>query len=100
MRFAIICATALVLSACSMAVENVTFTVTDKAVKQGKESSKYLIFTETGTFEITDSLLDMRFDSSDVYGRLKAGQTCTAQARGKRIELLSAYRNITEVQCQ
>ena len=54
----------------------VTVTVTEKAVKNGGESGKYLIYTEDeegniAVYEITDSLLAFRFDSSDVYAAIK-----------------------------
>ncbi|NKW09433.1 hypothetical protein HGG76_05925 [Ochrobactrum tritici] len=38
--------------------------------------SKYLVFTETETFENTDSLFAGKFNSSDLYGYLRAGQAC------------------------
>lgn len=82
--------------------EQVTFTVTDKEriVEKGGASSKYLIYTNAETFENTDSLLAMKFNSSDVYGRLQEGQTCTATVVGFRNSFLSMYRNILTVSCE
>ena len=53
--------------------ETVTITVTDKERitekdSDGGTSSKYLIFTDSETFENTDSTLFWKFNSSDVYG--------------------------------
>lgn len=77
--------------------ETVTITVTDKAVKRYNKSDKYIVYTENETFEITDNLFVLRFDSSDDYGSLKVGETYTVTVNGLRIPFLSWYRNIIEV---
>lgn len=81
--------------------DTVTITVTDKerVVKRNGNSvsSKYLVFTETETFENTDCLARFKFNSSDVQGRLKTGETYTVDVYGWRIPFLSAYRNIVRV---
>lgn len=77
--------------------EQVTITVTDKDVKRYKDSDKYLIYTESGTFEITDSVAYWRWDSSDLYGRIEEGKTYTATVYGWRIPFISSYQNIVEV---
>ena len=78
--------------------DTVTFTITEKervTTGSGKStSSKYLIFTDRETFENTDSIFLGKFDSSDVYGRLKVGQKYEATVVGWRIGFLSLYRNI------
>lgn len=61
--------------------------------------SKYLIFTAQETFENVDSLLGWKFNSSDVYGRIAVGQTCTFDVVGFRIPFLSMYRNILTADC-
>ena len=63
------------------------------------QESKYLIFTDVETFENTDSLLALKFNSSDVYGSMKQGSTCELHVTGFRIPFLSMYRNILEAQC-
>lgn len=78
--------------------------VTDKervttSDSDGKVSSKYLIFTDEETFENVDSMLAMKFNSSDVYGRIKRGQTCDFRVVGYRMPFFSAYRNILEAKC-
>jgi hypothetical protein len=83
--------------------DTVTFTVTDKeriteSSTDGGTTSKYLIFTDTETFENTDTMLYGKFNSSDVYGRLKEGKQYTCEVYGWRIGLFSTYRNI--VSCE
>lgn len=81
----------------------VTAVVTDKErVTSGTGStitSKYLIFTEKETFENTDSFWALKFNSSDIYGRLQAGQTCQFTVVGFRVAFMSSYRNIIEATC-
>ncbi|HEY6019861.1 MAG TPA: hypothetical protein VIY48_08125, partial [Candidatus Paceibacterota bacterium] len=52
---------------------DVTATVTDKVVKNDGKSSTYLIFTDKGVYENTDSLVNGKWDSSDVYSGIKIG---------------------------
>lgn len=83
--------------------------VTGKDVKTYRDSdgyprSKYLVFTTTTTYEITDSILNMRFDSSDVYGQVRVGKCYEVEidALSFRLPFLSMYENIldpTEIKC-
>jgi len=87
--------------------EEVTITVTDKEriVESNGDSgttSKYLIFTEdengkTETFENTDELFMGKWNSSDVQGGLKIGETYTVKVIGFRLSFFSTYRNIIEI---
>lgn len=81
--------------------DTTTITITDKEriVERSGESvsSKYLVFTETETFENTDCFVRFKFNSSDIQGRLKAGKTYTVDVYGWRIPFLSLYRNIVRV---
>ena len=73
--------------------------VTDKEVKRsGGEKDKYLIFTNKGTFEITDSLIHMRFNSSDLYGMISKDRCYNFIVTRFRSGFLSEYRNILEVE--
>ena len=76
----------------------VTITVTDKERIQDGEESKYLIFTENEVFENTDSLMKFKFNSSDVYGLLKVGETYSAEVFGWRVPFFSMYRNIVSIE--
>ena len=82
--------------------ENVTITVVDKEriVESGTDSvsSKYLIFTEDEVFENTDSLLVFKFNSSDIQGKLKIGETYQVRVYGWRVPIFSMYRNIIEIE--
>lgn len=75
----------------------VTFTVEDKAIKRYDEDDKYLVYTDNGTYEITDSLVYLRWDSSDLYGKIKVGETYEAKVYGWRIPIVSSYKNIVSV---
>ena len=78
--------------------ETLTAKVTDKEVKRyGEDDSKYLIFTDKETFENTDSLLEWKFNSSDVYGKIEKDQTYEFTVYGFRIPVLSIYRNVVDV---
>lgn len=63
------------------------------------QESKYLIFTDAETFENTDSLLALKFNSSDVYGAIQIGTTCSFTVTGFRIPFFSMYRNILSADC-
>lgn len=80
--------------------------VVDKAVKvesDGKATdSKYLVFVETDdgdtvTLKVTDGLAVGRFNSSDVYGDIKRGETYTFKTIGMRIPIISQYPNVKTV---
>ncbi len=80
--------------------------VVDKAVKvesAGRTTdSKYLVFVETDggntvTLEVTDGLAVGRFNSSDVYGDIKRGETYTFKTIGMCIPIVSQYPNVKTV---
>lgn len=77
--------------------KDVTVTVTDKVVKNSKNDSTYLIFTDKGVFEDSDSLINGKWNSSDLYNELKVGKTYTLHVRGIRNHVLSWYPNILTV---
>ena len=77
----------------------VTAIVTDKVVKNSSNQSRYLVFTEDkegniNTYEITDSLLAVRFNSSDLYSSIKIGSEYKFEIGGSRNQFLSWYPNI------
>lgn len=76
----------------------VTFTVEDKAIKRYSDDDKYLVYTDNGTYEITDSLVYWRWNSSDLYGKIKVGKTYEAKVYGWRIPIFSSYKNIVSVE--
>jgi hypothetical protein len=77
--------------------EDVSFIVVDKERVTEKETSKYLIFTENETFENVDSLFYLKYNSSDLYGKIIIGNKYCAKVVGYRYPLLSLYRNIVKI---
>lgn len=77
----------------------VVATVTDKERVCGRANGdqvecQYLVFTDAGTFKVTDSWVLGRFTSSDTYGRIAVGKTYRFEVVGWRNGLLSQYPNI------
>lgn len=78
--------------------EEIEITVTKtERINQG-EDSKYLVYTENETFENTDSWLYLKFDSSDLYGHMKANETYKVKVAGWRWKFFSSYRNIVALE--
>lgn len=83
-----------------------TITITDKervTTQSDKDniSSKYLIYGEdengkTYVFEDTDTLFRGKFNSSDVYGALKEGETYELTVIGFRVHIFNWYENIID----
>lgn len=81
----------------------VIVTVVDKGIKNHDRKSQYLIYCidgnqETQVYQITDSILKMRFDSSDVYPNIIEGKTYKFTVCGKRVHMLSWYPNIYQLE--
>lgn len=76
----------------------VTFTVEDKerVMDRGGDGARYLVWSKDETFENVDSLLKGKFNSSDLYGQLKEGQTYTCEVYGWRNSFFSLYRNLVK----
>lgn len=64
----------------------------------GGTDCKYLVYTERGTYELTDSLLAMRFNSSDLYGQIKVCHRYKIDGYGWRFGPTSMYPNIKDVE--
>lgn len=73
---------------------NRTFTITDKQVVAVKDGHKYLIYTDNGVYQDTDSMLNGKYNSSDMYGQLKVGQKYSCDVVGYRNGFWSAYENL------
>lgn len=82
-------------------VETITIVVNDKEriVETTAEgtTSKYLVFTDKGPFEVTDSVAFFKWDASNRYNDLKKDETYTVEVAGWRIPFLSSYQNIIEI---
>ncbi len=80
----------------------VTFLVTGKdsvTVSHGSGDNltvdnEYRVYTDHGTFKVTDTLIYTRFNSADTYGQLREGHTYTCKVAGWRFGLLSWFPNL------
>lgn len=82
--------------------DTVTFTIIDKENVVNNNSSKYLIYTKDAedkfeVFQNTDNLFAFKINSSDIYGQIDVGKTYEATVYGKRIRIISLYRNILNI---
>ena len=66
----------------------------ERIVNQDGRGAKYLIYTDKGVFQNTDSLLNMKFNSADVYNQLQEDHTYACDVIGLRVEFASMYENI------
>lgn len=78
-------------------------TVTDKNIniKGNAESGikhVYMIFSEEGVYQNTDTIAYFKYNSSYVYSKLKIGETYNCLVYGFRVPFLSMYKNI--VSCE
>ncbi len=67
---------------------------TERIVERGATDSKYMIYTDNGVFENTDSLLNGKFNSSDIYNELEVGRTYSCDVVGFRNGFFSWYENV------
>jgi len=81
----------------SLDVQTVTVEITDKIVKR-YESDLYLVFSDKETFKISNSTINWRWDSSDMYGKLRVNKKYKLKVCGWRIKFLSWYRNILDAE--
>jgi hypothetical protein len=76
-------------------------TIASKQIKKQDNNIQYLIYTQiengdTRVFKNTNSLLELKFDSEDIYGGLRINRKYEIKAYGFRIPLLSSYENIVK----
>ena len=60
-------------------------------------SSKYMVYTDKGVFQCSDSWLFFKFNSSDVYAKFEEGKTYKVKVAGWRAPFLSWYKNIISI---
>lgn len=89
------------LGSCSAVYQHATveyeqITVTDKERITASDSSYYLVFTEEGSYQNSDSLWHWKWDSSELYGELQVGSTYNVTTYGWRFGFLSMYPNIVD----
>jgi len=71
-----------------------SISVSEKWVKYQDKDAKYLISTDKGVYQITDSLWRGQWRSSDIYGCLHSGNSYNIKYFGFRMGFFSDYRNI------
>lgn len=82
---------------------NYTVTITDKERINTSDESRYLVFAEiastgeTIVFENTDTFWRFKWNSSDIQGNLKIGETYTVTVVGWRVPFFSWYQNIIAI---
>lgn len=76
----------------------VTVTVEKTERINTAKDSYYLIFTDKEVFKDTDTIWFLKFNSSDIYGKLKAGKTYKCKVNNWRVPLFSWYRNILSIE--
>lgn len=94
----IILAALLLLPSCGFYKEiNLTnVCVSDKTLAYSHNKSQYRIYTKNEVFEVSDTVVKFRFNSSDVYGAIKIGKCYDVVVYGARVPFLGMYRNILE----
>lgn len=73
-------------------------TVTDKWVKRTDERDLYLIGTQEEVFKIEDNIFLGKLNSSDIYNKIKIGNTYRITTTGMRSRFMSWYRNINTIE--
>lgn len=73
-----------------------TFTVnkTENVATNGSNGHEYLIYTDQGTFKDVDSVLNRKYNSSDLYGQIEAGKKYSCDTTGFRFQFTSDYPNL------
>lgn len=80
--------------------QNSTITIKEKWVKYQGSDAKYLVSSTSGeVYQITDTLLFLRYNSSDFYAYIMPGQTCKIEVVGWRLPFFSLYKNILKATC-
>ncbi len=72
--------------------------VKTERVPYGNGVSKYMVYTDKGVFENTDSWLEFKVNSADVYGAIKNDHTYDFRYYGPRWSWLSWFPNIVSVE--
>lgn len=72
-------------------------TLEDKWVKRQSESSDvYLVQCGDEVYKVSDLLFKGKFNSSDIYAKLKVGKKYEIVTTGYRFNLFSMYKNIND----
>ncbi len=76
-----------------------TVTRSERVCSGGEQvSCRYLVYTDVGTFENTDTMWFLKFNSSDLYGQIRDGEAYRFQVTGFRVPFMSWYQNIVSAE--
>lgn len=78
--------------------DHAIFTVRKAERGIDRTSSRYLIFTADETFEDTDSIALIKFNTSDIHGHTNEGKTHKVKVTKARVPSLLEYKNIIDLQ--
>lgn len=67
-------------------------------ISQNGTTIRYLVITDKETFVCESSIVNGKYDNSDIYWRLKKDSTYTFKVAGGGKSLLTDYRNIIDYQ--
>lgn len=71
-----------------------------QVIGKNSTSFRYLVITDKETFVVRNSLINGKFNNSDLFFRLQKGATYTFTVSGKGKSFLLDYRNILEAKKQ
>ena len=76
--------------------QTVTCTINDKWIKRSDDKDIYLVSCDDEVYKITDLFYKGKFDSSNIYAKLKKGKKYKLTVTGYRFGYLSSYQNIND----
>lgn len=78
--------------------QTIECTIDEKWIKRtsSKGSDKYLVSCDGKVYKITDLFFKGKFNSADIYAKLKEGKKYKITVTGYRIGFFSEYQNINE----
>jgi hypothetical protein len=76
--------------------KQVTFTVSksERVVNSSGEGARYLVYTNKGVYENTDSFWNGKWNSSDLYNQIQVGKKYSCDTTGWRNGFFSWYPNL------
>jgi len=77
-------------------------TITNKQIVQKNNTKEYLIYAQTDSgelkvFVVTNNLLELQFNSEDLYWAVAINRKYEIRAYGFNIPMLSDYQNIVKI---
>lgn len=89
----------IVIVPCSLSYvdeKQIEITITDKYTK-GEDGTYFIVDNNDNAYVIKDLIFIGKFNSTDIYNKLKIGCTYKVKVSGVRIHFLSMYQNINEI---